>query len=346
MVNAPHTFSLKMHAESWLVDRKKEIDTALWHPAGAIRPQAVVFSEYSRRWLAERRAKGLPLKPGTQEQYRRRLDKYLLPHWGHRELASITTVDVKSWYAGLLPDAPVQRSCCYRLFRGIMASAYADELIQTDVCRIRGASQSERTHQITPASLSELAVATQAMPPRLQLAVTLSAWLATRFGETTELRRHDVDLNAQVVHIRRAVVHLQSGQFHVGSPKSAAGVRSIAVPPHIIEQTQEHLDNYVAAEPSALLFPVALDRPQEHLPSWTMFYWWSKARKAAGRDDLRWHDLRHTGAVLAAQTGATLAEIMSRLGHSSPDAALRYQHAGRDRDQELASRLSKMAANG
>jgi integrase len=41
------------------------------------------------------------------------------------------------------------------------------------------------------------------------------------------------------------------------------------------------------------------------------------ARDAAGRLDLRFHDLRHTGAVLAAATGATLAELMARLGHST-----------------------------
>ena len=32
----------------------------------------------------------------------------------------------------------------------------------------------------------------------------------------------------------------------------------------------------------------------------------------------RLHDLRHTGAVLAAQTGATLAELMARLGPLHP----------------------------
>jgi integrase len=66
------------------------------------------------------------------------------------------------------------------------------------------------------------------------------------------------------------------------------------------------------------------------------------AREAAGRPDLRLHDLRHTGAVLAAQTGATLAELMARLGHSTPGAAMRYQHAARDRDQEIAEALSRM----
>jgi integrase len=73
---------------------------------------------------------------------------------------------------------------------------------------------------------------------------------------------------------------------------------------------------------------------------------WYKARKAAGRDDLRWHDLRHSGAVLAAATGASLAELMARLGHSTPQAAMRYQHAAQGRDREIAALLSKIAENG
>ena len=52
--------------------------------------------------------------------------------------------------------------------------------------------------------------------------------------------------------------------------------------------------------------------------------------------------LRHTGAVLAAQTGATLAELMGRLGHTTPGAALRYQHAAHGRDAEIARRLSAL----
>jgi len=66
------------------------------------------------------------------------------------------------------------------------------------------------------------------------------------------------------------------------------------------------------------------------------------ARSKAGREDLRFHDLRHTGAVLAASTGATLAELMARLGHSTPGAALRYQHAAQDRDRVIAAALSEL----
>ena len=70
---------------------------------------------------------------------------------------------------------------------------------------------------------------------------------------------------------------------------------------------------------------------------------WYKARQAAGCPDLRWHDLRHSGAVLAAATGASLAELMERLGHSTPAAAMRYQHAARGRGREIAALLSKLA---
>ena len=65
------------------------------------------------------------------------------------------------------------------------------------------------------------------------------------------------------------------------------------------------------------------------------------ARLAAGRPDLRFHDLRHTGATLAAATGATIAELMRRLGHSTPGAAMRYQHATDDRDAAIADALSE-----
>ena len=46
--------------------------------------------------------------------------------------------------------------------------------------------------------------------------------------------------------------------------------------------------------------------------------------------------------VLAASTGATIAELMARLGHSTPAAAMRYQHAAQGRDQAIAELLTKL----
>jgi hypothetical protein len=55
--------------------------------------------------------------------------------------------------------------------------------------------------------------------------------------------------------------------------------------------------------------------------------------------------LRHTAGTLAARTGATSKELMSRLGHASPQAAIVYQHASQDRDRVIAEGLAAMAAD-
>ena len=169
--------------------------------------------------------------------------------------------------------------------------------------------------------------------------VMLASWCALRFGETVELRRHDVDLSGEVIRIRRAAVRV-SGQFQISTPKSDASIRDVAIPPHIIPIIENHLAKHVGKSRDSLLFPA--DHGGHLQPSTLMRHWY-KARHAAGRDDLRWHDCRHSGAVLAAATGASLAELMARLGHSTPQAAMRYQHAAQGRDREIAALLSKLA---
>ena len=72
----------------------------------------------------------------------------------------------------------------------------------------------------------------------------------------------------------------------------------------------------------ALLFP---GDDSAHLRGDQYRTHWEKARAAIDKPNLRVHDLRHVGAVLAAQSGATTAELMHRLGHTTPAMALRYQ---------------------
>jgi integrase len=72
---------------------------------------------------------------------------------------------------------------------------------------------------------------------------------------------------------------------------------------------------------------------------------WLPATEQAGLYGLRFHDLRETAGTLAARPGATTRELMSRLGHASPQAAMVYQHAAAERDRLPADRLAAMAAD-
>ena len=52
--------------------------------------------------------------------------------------------------------------------------------------------------------------------------------------------------------------------------------------------------------------------------------------------------LRHLAGTLAAATGASTKELMHRLGHASPRAALRYQHATAERDEAIADGIDRI----
>lgn len=354
---APHTFETTMDAEAWLVaERRLLTSDEPWTPPKerhAARQTSsadgMTLAEFAPGALERRRVRGQPLRPRTFQLYRGLLDRVILPTFGGVAMRTVTAGDVAAWYDALPAETPTQNAHSYALLRSLFADAAdpsqrARTGVTSNPCTVRGAGAARRSRPIRVATFDELAKITEAMPDRLRLMVLLAAWCSLRFGELAELRRGDIDLDRGVVQVRRALVRVD-GQDVAGPPKSEAGIRDVAVPPHLLPVLVDHLAEHVGRGQRALLFP--------HHPGtdkhWThgMFYKvWIPAREAAGRPDLRLHDLRHTGATLAAQTGATVAELMARVGHSTPAASLRYQHAAAGRDAQIAAALSRMAEGG
>ena len=66
---------------------------------------------------------------------------------------------------------------------------------------------------------------------------------------------------------------------------------------------------------------------------------WPYAAKSIGTDGLHVHDLRHTGNQFAANSGAALKDLMTRMGHDSERAALIYQHEARGADQRITDAI-------
>lgn len=348
---APHTFAAKVDAEAWLTDRRREIDRELWSPpadaeqkrtaARTKKAAAEKFKDYAERWVQTRTVRGRPLKPRTVEHYEAMLEDHIYPTFGAKPVRDITMESVDRWYAKTLKDKPTMRAHTYSLLRTILETARTrDRIIDINPAMIRGAGTAQRKIKPRPATLGELEVLTTEMPERYKLMVLLAAWCALRFGELVELRRGDIDVKESVVRIRRGAVRVEGG-WVVGDPKSEASARDVAIPPHIMPAVKAHLANHVGRKADSLLFPA---KSGGHLQPSTLQRHFYKARTTAKRSDLRWHDLRHSGAVMAAQAGGTLAELMARLGHSTPAAAMKYQHAAQGRDQAIAALMSKMAA--
>lgn len=360
---APHTFDTKGHAEAWLVDERRLISSGLWSSpkdrAAARLAKPLTFGEFAEPWLANRETKGRPLADRTREHYRQLLDAHILPTFEDVPLAGIEPEHVDRWYATLTPGKPTTRAHAYSLLRTILGSAVDRRLItQANPARIRGAGNVERAREIRPATLDELEIIAAHVPQRHKLLVLLAAWCALRFGELAALQRSDLDTKNGVIRVRRGVVRTKSGQ-RVKTPKTRSSIRDVNIPPHLLPLVREHLLAHAAPGRDGLLFPgkggawlqpstfygksSVIDAKGNITRTGHGFYY---ARQAAGREDLAFHHLRHTGAVLAAATGATLAELMARLGHSTQGAALRYQHAAAGRDAEIAARLSEIATGG
>ncbi len=333
----PVTFDSRQYADAYLARVSGDIQAGRWVSPDAPKAAApVTFGAYARAWLA-----GRDLSPGTRLLYSNTL-AHVLPAFGDVALAAITPAAVREWHARLREETgPTMRAHSYALLRTILGTAVADDVIPVNPCRVRGAGQAKRARTIRAASLGELETLVKALPERYRLMALLAAWCALRFGELAELRRADIDVRNGVVHVRRGVIRADGGERLVKGPKSEAGKRDVAIPPHLMPAVKAHLSGHVAPSRDALVFPAA---GGGHMAPSALYAVYHPAREAAGRPDLRFHDLRHTGATLAAATGATLAELMARLGHSTVSAAMRYQHAAADRDKVIAAALSGLAA--
>lgn len=336
--NGPRTFHTRDDATAWLSAERRRIDLDAWIPPteerAAAKAPKLTFGRYAEQWIENR-----TLKPRTRDLYRDLLKKRVLETLGDRELTTITPAVIRNWWAGLDDTTPTRNAHAYRLVRAIFATAVDDdELLDANPCRIRGAGEAKRARPVVLLTPQELEAVADRMPRNLSFSVLLAAWCALRFGELTELRRFDISPDRSTLHVRRAVVY-RAGKFEVQTTKNDASQRDVAIPPHLKPELEAHLDKFVGPDPDALLFP-SVSGGHMHGASFRVPL--ARAAAAIGRDGLRVHDLRHCGAVYAAQAGATTAELMGRLGHSTPKTAMIYQHIAAGRDAEIAARLSQM----
>ena len=294
----------------------------------------VAFGRYASDWLKSQHH----LRPRTVELYAYLLGSHLTPAFGDTALSAITATDVASWHQALRDRRAGTAPKAYRLLAQIMKSAVADNRILRSPVAVTGASKEPRQEQAVP-TVAEVNALAEAVPESYMAMVLLAAWCALRFGEVAALRRDRVDLLHAEVRVSETVTELATGQRFAGPPKTDAGRRAVAIPPHLVPLVQRHL-GAIGPSPSALLFPA----PGGDYLSRMHFRQrvWLPALRTTGLT-YRFHDLRHSGLTWAAASGATVAELVHRAGHSTAATAMRYQHATRDRDQAIATALSALA---
>ncbi|WP_298455290.1 site-specific integrase [uncultured Cellulomonas sp.] len=335
---APHTFERKADADRWLASVEQDLMQGDWTDPDAGR---IPVGEYASRWVQERPG----LRPKTRQLYEGLVRLHITPALGGYDLVSITPARVRTWRAGLVESGLGQSTVAkaYRLLRTIMGTAVEDRLIRANPCQLRGASV-ERTPERPTLTGNQVYTVADALPDHLRCLPLLATFCSLRWGELVAQARQDIVIETDLagsatggwVHVRNAVVELADGSFVMGPPKTAAGRRVVAVPAVILPDVVDHLQRFAGEGAGSYVF---VGKRGGLLRRSNFQAIWRGALATAGVEGVHFHDLRHTGNTLTAQAGATLPDLMARMGHASARAALIYLHTSSTRDRAVAQAL-------
>ena len=284
------------------------------------RSGAPLFRDFVQdEWLPAYRRR---CAPSSCQFANRVLKGQLIPAFGRLPLDAIRRTDVERWFDTYSRTAPGGANKALGVLGQIMNAAFAAGHAGTapvkgiaknprpKLTRFLSAEEIERLHRVLDRLVRE-------RPSRRQQADIIRLLLLTgcRRGEILKLHWSEVDGD------RLNLADSKTGPRRVWLSQAAQAI--LARQPR-------------AASPYVFPSPRHPDKSLSHA-----LCLWHRARKEAGLDDVRLHDLRHTVASQAVARGVPLSTVARMLGHADPRMTLRYAHVG-DRDlQAAAERIGK-----
>jgi len=161
---------------------------------------------------------------------------------------------------------------------------------------------------------------------------TLAIFSGARQGELLGLKWSDIDWQNSQIHIQRT---FNNGSFFMTKTKGSN--RKIDIGP----TTMKALKEWKLACPLGkldLVFPTEKGTPMNHNNMVNRYF--RPTLKAAGIEQIRFHDMRHTYASLLIEQGENIKYIQTQLGHSTPTVTLNvYAHLMKPTNQAAAIKL-------
>jgi Site-specific recombinase XerD len=288
-------------------------------------------------WLA---AKASALKPSSFSVLQTAWRVHVEPIWAQRQIGTIRHSEVQAWTASLASQrsATVTIRAC-GILAGILDGAVKDRRIPNNPARdIKLPRKSKKSRRY----LDHTQVETLAVEcGERGLLVRLLAYTGLRWGEAVALRIHSVDMPRRRILVQ-ANAPFVAGKITPGTPKSHEK-RSVPFPKFLDSPLAEQREGN---DHDDLLFP-GVGGTYLHPPSFTRG-WFQEAKKRAHildasiPIDLTLHDLRHTAASLAINSGATVLAVQRMLGHASAAMTLdTYSDLFEDDLDAVAERLNE-----
>lgn len=259
------------------------------------------------------------------------------PRWGQTAIADVNRVDVEDWVSSMGRSRSVA-SRCVTILNGILDDAVAKRLI---VANNVGKVALPRKDQKPRLYLShEQVAAFAAAAGDLGVIVNVLAYTGLRWGELAGLHGPDIDPVGRRISVNRNAVQVGS-RVVVGTPKTHE-LRTVPLPKFLATSLKK-------IKGPGIAFPDAKGNYRRSpRASTSKRSWWRTAVLEAGIPEVTPHDLRHTAASLAVQSGAHVKAVQRMLGHKSAAMTLDVYSDLFDSDLDLvadameAARLSAL----
>lgn len=278
----------------------------------------ITVAEYAAEWIETyqgRTSRGF--RPTTRHEYRRDLDREIVPYFGRRKLSEIEPRDVKAFAAHLATKRGLSPGSVRNVIaplRAMLATAFEEGLIRSSPAanvRLIQTAPAETDEKAKAMTEVELSSVIEAIPEQHRLFFRFLAESGTRIGEVIAVRWSDFDFERGRVRIER---RWYRGSY--GPPKSRYGVRSIPLSTTLLRDLWRAREAAGTIEDDTLAFTTPTNDRLDvsNLRRRVL----KPAATRAGAAWVGFHSFRHTCATILFRRGLNAKQVQMWLGHHSP----------------------------
>ena len=303
--------------------------------------------QYLREWLKTK----LDIRPSTQVDYQKRIERNILPTVGNLRLDHLTYVQVNRLYRSLVEQGFSPRTVRYThqiLHHALEQAVLWGLLPKNPSAHAVLPQRVQRTPTILTAPQLARLIRETAQEP-LGALWTLLLTSGLRSGEALALRW--ADLEDTTLHVRRTLVTNGHGRFTImeNAAKTAGSIRGVTLPAITLEALEQHRRRQAAQimlagpryERQDLMFCTSLGRTFN--PHNVRRYWYRTLARL-GLPQVRLYDTRHTHATALLTQGVNLAWVSERLGHTNIQTTKSvYAHVLPEAQREMANVMDTIA---
>ena len=322
---------------------------------GSASAHAGTVGELCERWFAASRSSW---SPTVVAEYRRLLDRHVLPRFGTLPLRRLRTADLDAWYGQLRtsgsatggPLAPNSVQRVHAVLRRALGQGVRWGWIQVNPA---SAATPPRVLRSTvtipsPATIAALVDAAAKVNPALPVFLRLAAVTGARRGELCALRWRHIDFERSALHIEGALV--EAGGVLIEKDTKTHAERRMSLDERtlaVLAAHRAHLDAVLAVArvslaPDAFVFSHEPDGRQPWRPNYATLAF-GRLVKEQGLSGLRLHDLRHFAATAMLVSGIDVRTASGRLGHANASTTLDvYAHFVKAADERAASAVASV----